>query len=155
MVVAPLLAPAKTTPTAMPSGRLWMVTARASMAVRERWARRPSGLSVPICRCGVSTSMSSRKPMPNRKPTAAGTTLHLPLLASISIDGMSNDHTEAATITPEAKPNSHFCMRTDISSLIRKTKAEPSIVPNRGINNPMTITVILLPIYMITMRSHD
>ena len=54
-------APANTTPTAMPSGRLCMVTARASIAVFDRCERMPSGLSVPICRCGVSSSISSRK----------------------------------------------------------------------------------------------
>ena len=43
--------------------------------------------------CGVSSSICSRKPMPNRKPTAAGITDHAPLSASISIAGMSNDHT--------------------------------------------------------------
>jgi len=32
----PLSAPAKTTPTAIPSGRLWIVTAKASIAVRDR-----------------------------------------------------------------------------------------------------------------------
>ena len=42
--------------------------------------------------------------MPKRNPTAAGTTDHLPLSASISIAGMSKDHTEAATITPAANP---------------------------------------------------
>ena len=35
---------------------------------------------------------------------------------------MSNDHTDAATITPEAKPNSDFCTRADISSFIKKTR---------------------------------
>ena len=58
--VAPLSAPANTTPTAIPSGRLWMVTARASIAVFDRCERMPSGLSVPICRCGVSSSISNR-----------------------------------------------------------------------------------------------
>ena len=65
-------------------------------------------------------SSANRKPMPNRNPTAAGITLHLPLSASISIAGMSNDHTDAATITPEAKPNSDSCTRADISSFIKK-----------------------------------
>lgn len=37
--------------------------------------------------CGVSSSISSRK------PTAAGITDHAPLSASVSIAGMSNDHT--------------------------------------------------------------
>ena len=142
--VAPLSAPANTTPTAIPSGRLWMVTARASIAVFDRCERKPSGLSVPICRCGVSSSMSNRNPIPNKKPTAAGNTAHLPLLTSISIAGISNDHTEAATITPDAKPNSDFCNRTDISSRIKNTNAEPSIVPNSGINSPMMNVVVII-----------
>ena len=143
MYEAPFSAPANTTPTAIPSGRLWMVTARASIAVFERCDLMPSGFSVPIWRCGVSSSISSRKPMPNRKPMAAGTTDHLPLSASISIAGMSKDHTEAATITPEAKPNSDFCTRGDISAFIKKTKAEPSTVPNSGIRSPMIIVVVI------------
>jgi hypothetical protein len=47
--------------------------------------------------------------MPSRKPIAAGITLHLPLSASISIAGISSDHTDAATITPDAKPSNVFC----------------------------------------------
>ena len=45
---APFSAPANTTPTAIPSGRLWMVTARASIAVFDMCDLMPSGLSVPI-----------------------------------------------------------------------------------------------------------
>ena len=48
---------------------------------------------------------------------------HAPLSALISIAGMSNDHTDAATITPEAKPNSDFCSRMDISSFIKEYKS--------------------------------
>lgn len=108
---APFSTPANTTPTAIPSGRLWMVTARASIAVRDRWARGPSGVSVPICRWGVSSSMASKNTMPSRKPVAAGMTDHAPLEASISMAGMRSDHTDAATITPDAKPRSDFCTR--------------------------------------------
>lgn len=54
MCGAPFSAPANTTPTAMPSGRLCMVTARASIAVFDRCERMPSGLSVPIC--GVASA---------------------------------------------------------------------------------------------------
>ena len=140
---APFSAPANTTPTAIPSGRLWMVTASASIAVFDRCERMPSGSSVPIWRWGVSSSISSRKPTPIMNPTAAGTTDHAPLSAFISIAGMSNDHTDAATITPEAKPNNDFCNRADISSFIMKTKAEPSIVPNSGIRSPMIIVVVI------------
>ena len=67
---------------------------------------------------------------------------HAPLSALISIAGMSNDHTDAATITPEAKPSNDFCSRMDISSFIKNTKAEPSSVPNSGIRSPMIIVVI-------------
>ena len=69
---------------------------------------------------------------------------HATLSALISIAGMSNDHTDAATITPEAKPNSDFCSRMDISSFIKNTKAEPSIVPNSGIRSPMIIVIIFV-----------
>ena len=47
MLGAEFSAPANTTPTAMPSGRLCMVTASVSIMVLDRWARTPSGLSVP------------------------------------------------------------------------------------------------------------
>ena len=80
--------------------------------------------------------------MPRRNPTAAGITDHLPLSASISIAGMSSDHTDAATITPEAKPRSDFCSRTDISPRMKNTKAEPSIVPSSGTSSPMINVII-------------
>ena len=146
MFVAPLSAPANTTPTAIPSGRLWMVTARASMAVFDRCDRIPSGLSVPICRWGVSLSISNRNPIPSRKPTAAGNTDHLPPSTSISIAGICNDHTDAAIITPNAKPNNAFCKCIGISSFIKKTKAEPSIEPSSGISSPMINVIVICPI---------
>ena len=48
---------------------------------------------------------------------------HAPLSALISIAGMNNDHTDAATITPEAKPNNDFCSCMDISSFIKEYKS--------------------------------
>ena len=101
-------APARTTPTPMPSGRLCIVTASDSIAVRDRRLRGPSGLALPMWRWGVRRSISSRKAMPARKPAAAGTTDSLPMSAAMSMPGISNDHTEAATMTPEAKPRSDF-----------------------------------------------
>jgi hypothetical protein len=80
---------------------------------------------------------------------AAGTTDHFPELASISIAGISSDHTEAATITPEAKPNNDFCKRGDISSFIRNTNAAPSMVPNKGMSSPIAIAVISVPVFLI------
>ena len=50
----PSAAPASTAPTAMPSGRLWMVTASMSIAVRDSREWGPSGLDVPRCRWGVT-----------------------------------------------------------------------------------------------------
>ena len=83
--------------------------------------------------------------MPNRKPAAAGNTDQKASPpweglgeVPISIAGMSSDHTDAATITPEANPSNDFCKRGDISSRMRKTNAAPSIVPNRGMSSPMT-----------------
>ena len=69
--------------------------------------------------------------------------IHAPLPASISIARISNDHTEAATITPDANPSSDFCSRTDISSRIMKTKVEPSIVPSSGISSPIINVVVI------------
>ena len=68
---------------------------------------------------------------------------------------MSNDHTDDATITPDAKPNNVFCNRADISSFIMNTKAEPSIVPNSGIRSPMIIVVVISVIVfylLVTMQ---
>ena len=48
--------------------------------------------------------MSSRKAKPANRPSTQGTTLP----PDMSMEGMSSDHTDAATITPEAKPKSSF-----------------------------------------------
>lgn len=45
MAVSPFNSPAKTTPTAIPSGRLCMVTAKISIKVRPSRVRGPSGSS--------------------------------------------------------------------------------------------------------------
>jgi hypothetical protein len=58
--------------------------------------------------------------------------------------GMSNDHTEAAIITPEAKPNSDFCNLGDMSFFMKKTKAAPSMVPNKGINKPIAVPIMVV-----------
>ena len=54
----------------------------------------------------------------------------------------SNGETDGATITPEAKPNNVFCKRADISSRMKNTKAEPSIVPSRGIKRPIVMLIL-------------
>jgi len=55
---------------------------------------------------------------------------------------MSRDHTEAATITPEANPSSAFCSSAGISFFMKKTKADPSAVPAKGIRRPIRIASI-------------
>ena len=92
--------------------------------------------------------MPSKKPIPNRKPSAAGITAHFPSPAAISIAGINSDHTEAATITPEAKPNNIFCNSIDICFFIKNTNAEPNIVPNKGINNPIVKIIITFIFYV-------
>ena len=84
-------------------------------------------------------SIRSRNPIPVMKPTAAGMTAHLPMFSHIFMLGISNDHTEAAIMTPEAKPNSAFCTRGAMSFFIKKTKAEPKTVPNKGMRSPINI----------------
>ena len=69
------------------------------------------------------------------KPTTAGTHAILPIALDSFIAGMSSDHTDAATITPEAKPRRMLRVRAANLSLRNSTDAEPIIVPTKGINN--------------------
>ena len=62
----------------------------------------------------------------------------------MSMAGMISDHTEAATITPEAKPSRSFCTSGGISRLMKKTKADPRAVPRKGIINAAKTGFILL-----------
>lgn len=86
--------------------------------------------------------MSSKKAIPTKKPTKAGTMRRRPWSAHISIDGMMSDHIDAATITPEAKPSNAFCRRAGISLRIKNTNPEPKTVPKSGINKPIIVSVI-------------
>ena len=47
--------------------------------------------------------------MPAIKPTAAGTQGVTPWPSAMSMAGIISDQTEAAIITPDAKPSSSFC----------------------------------------------
>lgn len=96
--------PAKTAPTAMPSGMLWIVTASTSMVVLDKVLRGPSASSLPTCRWGIRRSSASKNKMPHQKPAAAGKNAHVPKEAERSIAGMSRLQMEAATITPAANP---------------------------------------------------
>ena len=62
-----------------------------------------------------------------------GMTAALP--SPISMAGIISDQTDAATITPDAKPNNAFCKSSGMSRLIKNTKAAPSAVPRNGIKS--------------------
>ncbi len=132
-----------TTPTAIPSGKLCIVTANANICDRERCDFGPSGVAESICWWGVNVSTASRNAIPSAKPTAAGTTRQAPS-PLISMLGMSNDHTPAAIMTPEAKPNKAFSVSRGISPRIKNTKADPSVVPSTGISNAMNVYMMRL-----------
>ena len=79
--------------------------------------------------------------MPSRNPIEAGTTDHFPISPHISIDGSSNDHTDAAIITPAANPNNDFCSSSDICCFVKKTIAEPRTMPTIGMSRPVIIVI--------------
>ena len=64
----------------------------------------------------------------------------------ISMAGIISDHTDAATITPEAKPSSTFCSSAGISRFIKNTKADPRAVPRNGIIKAVNIGLIVTKI---------
>ena len=78
MFAVPASRPAYTTPTAMPSGTLWIVTARTIIVVRARRLRGPSASWLNWCRCGMAWSSNSRNRIPRQKPATDGTTAPRP-----------------------------------------------------------------------------
>lgn len=59
-----------------------------------------------------------------------------------------SDQTEAAIMTPEAKPSSSFCTPGFTSPFKKNTKQEPNTVPRKGISIPtavLRISFIWLP----------
>lgn len=88
--------------------------------------------------------MRSRNAMPERKPTTAGTICGAELVSLLnSSAGMSSDHTDAATITPDANPSSAFCTMAFISCRMKNTNAEPTTVPMNGTRRPNVIPFII------------
>ena len=137
----PIKAPANTTPVAIPSGILWIVTANTNFVVFLKFDSNPSAFSVSKCWCGTSVSKINKNTIPDIKPTATGTHANFP--AVISNAGINNDHIDAAIITPAAKPINNFWTFLFISFfLIKNTNPEPNVVPRNGISTP----IITLPI---------
>ena len=64
----------------------------------------------------------------------------MPPAASVwLIAGMSSDQTDAATITPEAKPSRIFCIFDALSRPKTSELAEPKTVPVNGIRSTIAI----------------
>lgn len=94
-------------------------------------------------------SITYRNANPSNRPTTAGIICNLPMCSAISIPGISNDHTDAATITPPANPSNDFCNSEGILFFIKKTNAEPIIVPNKGISIILNISISINYSYLI------
>ena len=82
--------------------------------------------------------------MPAQKPATAGTKEKLPIADERSMAGISRLHTEAATITPAAKPFNARCTASLKDFFIKKTHAAPKEVPRKGISMPQKASMILL-----------
>ena len=147
MPVFCIIAPAKVTPTAIPSGRLCSVTASTSIVVLRKPDFTPSGFSLSICRWGTRLSSSRRNPMPSKNPAAAGSQLKELFSSDISMAGISSDQTEAAIITPEANPRSSFSSLLFISCFMKNTMAEPKVVPKKGIKSTIISFIFFIPFY--------
>ena len=136
MATFPESQPAKTMPTAMPSGKLWSVTASVSIVVRLSFALGPSGVWLPKCKCGVILSKMNRNKMPAQNPTAAGAKANFPKCSLALMAGRSRLQTDAATMTPAANaksPRLRFCF---ICPRIKNTQAAPRTVPKNGMVRP-------------------
>ena len=139
MPLFPESTPAKTTPTAIPSGMLWRVTANTNMVVRLIFTLGPSVSLLLTCKWGIVSSNSNRNRIPNQKPIKAGKKANFPIFSDCSIDGIIRLHIDAATITPAAKPVNIFWIFIFKSFFINNTQAAPKDVPKKGINIPWMI----------------
>ena len=74
--------------------------------------------------------------MPHQNPITAGAKESRPIPEACSMAGISRLHTEAATMTPAAKPVRARC-KDSLNAFFRKnTHAAPSVVPRKGIKMP-------------------
>ena len=81
-------------------------------------------------------SSRSRNNTPHQNPMTAGAKASRPMLEDCSMAGISRLHTEAATMTPAAKPVRARC-KDSLKVFFRKnTHAAPRVVPRKGIKIP-------------------
>ena len=130
----------------MPSGILCNVTASTIIVCLLKLLFGPS-TELSRCICGVIVSSINRKNIPSIKPATAGTNCIFPRLCDCSSAGIRRLQTDAAIITPAAKPLSIFVVFTESSFFIKSTHAAPSDVPINGINKPNMVDVIMVASY--------
>ena len=95
---------------------------------------------VPAWKWGITWSSNMTNTPPKRKLTAAGTQENLPKRGSAPLsEGMRSDHTEAAIMTPAAKPRRIELVRFEMSPRKQYTNAEPAVVARKMIANPMRV----------------
>lgn len=119
------------------------------MAVLPRTVLGPSACLLFICRWGMIRSSRSKKRIPSQNPPAAGKTAQGPMRAACSMAGMSRLQTDAATITPAAKPVRPRWIK-GCGDLPRKNTLEaPRDVPRNGMRMPRhaarDMRIFLLP----------
>ncbi len=112
---------------------LWSVTASIIIVLFLSFDFNPSGLSLFRCKCGIILSKISKNIIPNKNPTVAGIHFIFPCSPAISIAGIKSDQIDAAIITPDANPNNTFSIFLFNLFFIKKTIAEPKVVPKKGI----------------------
>ena len=68
------------------------------------------------------------------------------------MDGMSSDHTDAATMTPEANPKNSVLSLPDISPLKKNTSAAPAVVAMKMIQKPSTVIAVVVKSALLSCR---
>ena len=132
----------------MPSGILCSVTASTIIVVRASLLLGPSACLAFRCRCGIAWSSKSRNKTPAQKPIKAGRNAQTPMPADCSIAGISRLQTDAATITPAAKPLRAFWTFSLRDFRIKNTQPEPRAVPKKGIIRPrITVFIVASPLF--------
>ena len=69
--------------------------------------------------------------MPAHSPTTAGTKASCPMASDCSMAGIRRLQTDAATMTPAAKPKNTFCVLWESSFRKKNTMAAPVIEAKR------------------------
>ena len=70
------------------------------------------------------------------------------------MDGSNRLHTDAATITPAAKPSNARCTVQLISFFRNKTHAAPSDVPNKGIIRPQKTKFVIMSLISLFLTAY-